>query len=254
MKKQIILLASVILGLGLLPVHAQMGPPGGGYGPNFGGATGKLFGENPSFTAVMELQTTDPSGNVVTMPGKISLAAGKSRFEMNLTEMKGSKMPANASAQMAKMGLDRLITVSRPDKNVSYAIYPGMNSYVENKNTEATSHADPADYKTETTELGRENVEGHPCAKNKVVVTDKDKVQHESTVWNATDLNNFPVKIQTREKTGDVIMQFKKISLVKPDDSLFETPAGYTKYESMQTMMQAEMMKKMGAGMGMPGQ
>jgi len=39
---------------------------------------------------------------------------------------------------------------------------------------------------------------GRPsCVKNKVIVTDDKGDKHESTVWNATDLKNFPVKIET---------------------------------------------------------
>jgi len=247
MKKQILILASALVGLGLLPAHAQFGPPGGGHGPTFGGATGKLFGEHQSFSATLEIQTTDPSGNGVTMPGRISLAAGKSRFEINLADVKGSKMPPNAMAHMKTMGMDRMVTISRPDKKASYLIYPGMQSYVENRATEADTAA-PGDFKVEMTEIGKETVDGHPCVKNKVVVTDKENKKHESTVWNATDLKNFPIKIQTQEQGGNATMLFKDISFDKPGDTTFEIPSGYTKYDNMQTMMQTEMMKKMGGG------
>ena len=47
-------------------------------------------------------------------------------------------------------------------------------------------------------------------------------------------------------------MLFKNISFTKPAASLFEPPSGFTKYDSLQTMMQTEMMKKMGGGMGQP--
>ena len=75
----------------------------------------------------------------------------------------------------------------------------------------------PADFKVETTELGKETVDGHPCVKNKVVVTDKESKQHESTVWNATDLKNFPVKIETGRERRHFDHAFKNISLTKPD-------------------------------------
>ena len=47
-------------------------------------------------------------------------------------------------------------------------------------------------------------------------------------------------------------MLFKNISLTKPAASNFETPSGLTKYDNVQTMMQTEMMKKMGGGPGLP--
>jgi len=42
---------------------------------------GKLFGNNQAFSAALEIQTADRSGNTIAMPGKISFDAGKSRFE-----------------------------------------------------------------------------------------------------------------------------------------------------------------------------
>jgi len=117
--------------------------------------------------------------------------------------------------------------------------------------TTAGEDVKPEDLQVETTELGKETIDGHDCIKNKVVVTGKDGTQHESTVWNATDLKSFPVKIVTQEKDNTVTMQFKDISFDKPAASQFDPPADYTKYDDMQTMMQTEMMKRMG-GMGMP--
>ncbi|HSY74957.1 MAG TPA: DUF4412 domain-containing protein, partial [Dongiaceae bacterium] len=125
-------------------------------------------------------------------------------------------------------------------------------SYVENHLSDTQTAATTNDFKTESTEIGKETIDGHPCVENKVVITDKDGNKHESTVWNATDLKNFPVKIKTGTQGGNTIMSFKNISLAKPDASLFEVPSGYTSYDSMQSMMQTEMMKKMGGGMGMP--
>jgi hypothetical protein len=47
-------------------------------------------------------------------------------------------------------------------------------------------------------------------------------------------------------------MLFKDVKLAKPDASLFDPPAGYKHYDNLQQMMQQEMMKRMGGGMGMP--
>src|SRR4030095_13307219 len=75
----------------LLPIrsYSQFGPAGGvgglgnpASGPRFGGALGKLFGEN-AFTAKMEMEIKEPgSAEVITMPGRMSFLDGKTRFEM----------------------------------------------------------------------------------------------------------------------------------------------------------------------------
>jgi len=141
MKKYISFLASACLSLGLVTSQAQSSSQGRSTdGPHFDGATGKLFGENQSFTAALEFQMTDPaSGNSLTMPGKISFDAGKSRFEMNMADMKGTKLRPGAAAHMKSMGMDQTINISRPDKKVAWLVYPGMQSYVENQLTDAAA-------------------------------------------------------------------------------------------------------------------
>ena len=209
MKNHPRILAVTVLCLNLASAHAQFGATPGG--PDLGGPMGKLFGDNQAFTAAMVFQTTDSSSNTTTMPGKISFDAGKSRFEINMTEVQSKLIPPAASAQMKSMGLDQMVMVTRPDKKVAYLVYPGMQSYVQTVLTDAESTATNGDYKMETTELGKETVDGHPCVKNKVVVTGKDGGRHESTVWNAKDLKNFPVKIQATDADATTTtMLFKK--------------------------------------------
>ena len=258
MKKYLSLLASTVICLGLLPAYSQPGAPGdrmggGPGGPHLAGATSKLFGNNQAFSATLEMQVTDKSGKPMTMPGKIAFDTGKSRFEINISDMKGGQMPPNAAAQMKAMGMDQIVTISLPEKKVAYLIYPGLQSYVQKDLPPAETTAAASDYKMETTVIGKDTVDGHPCVENKVVVTDKDGVKHESTVWNATDLKNFPVKIQTAEQGTDVTMVFKNVSLAKPAASSFEVPAGLTAYQSMPAMMQEQMMKHMGGMGGMGG-
>lgn len=250
MKK--FLLVTTIVALGLAPAFAQMGPRGGGHGPNLGGPMGKLFAANPTFSANMEFQTSGGQMGTITMPGKISFDSGKSRFEMNMSQMSGLTMPAGAADQMKAMGMDTMISISRPDLKMAYAVYPGLNSYAEMPLKDSTSAVSPDDYKVETAELGKETIDGHNCVKNQVTVTDKDSNKTESTVWNAKDLKDFPIKVVTGEGSQTNTMLFKNISTTKPESSLFEPPTGYTKYDNVQAMMQAEMMKKMGGGMGMP--
>ena len=249
MKNPFLILASTIICLGLLPAYSQPGAPGG---PHLGGAMSKLFGDNQAFSAGLEMQVADKSGQPITMPGKLSFDTGRSRFEVNMADMKGGQMPPNAAAQMKSMGMDQMVTIARPDKKAAYLIYPGMQSYTEIQLSNADSAPTNGDYKAEITEIGKETVDGHPCVKNKYVVTDNEGVKHESTVWNATDLKNFPVKIQTLEQGNDVTMLFKNVSLTKPAASLFDPPAGFKKYDNIQQLMQQEMMKRMSGGMGMP--
>ena len=232
-----------------LAAFAQPGAPGG---PHFSGAMDKMFGENQAFSASLEVQMATGPGGATTMPGKLTFDSGKSRFDIDMTQAKGGQMSPDAAAQMKAMGMDHMMMIGRPDKKTAYIVFPGMQSYVVNPLSDSETTTAPADFKVETTELGKETVDGHPCVKNKAIVTDKDGTPHESTVWNATDLKDFPVKIQTTDQGNEMTMLFKDITISKPDASLFEPPSGYAKYDSMSAMMQAVILKQMGGGIGLP--
>ena len=96
-------------------------------------------------------------------------------------------------------------------------------------------------------------MDGHPCVKNKVIVTDDQGQKHEMTVWNATDLKKFPVKIETDENGRNTTMTFQNIKMTKPDAAMFEPPASYKKYTNQRDMMQQEVMKRMGIQNMAPG-
>jgi len=213
----------------------------------------KLFGENSSFSATMEMQTRTGSPEEATsMPGKISFMEGKSRFEMDMTQAKSSQIPPGAGAQMKSIGMDKIVSISRPDKKVTYLIYPGLQAYTEAAIQDPEAVKPESDFKIETSELGEETVDSHPCVKNKAIVSDKEGRKHEATTWNATDLKNFPVKIEHAEQGATNTLVFKDIKLSKPDAGLFDPPTDSTKYASMQEVMQQVMLKRFGAGQGLP--
>jgi outer membrane lipoprotein-sorting protein len=233
MRKHLVVLASVLMGLTVVTARAQPEPPPR---PNFDGAMAKLFGDNTGFSANMEFHVTRSSGREMIVLGKIAVLEGKSRFDMDLSTMQGGHMPPQAAARMKQMGMGKMTAITLRDKKLSYIIYPDMKAYMENAALE--TGAAPAEYKTEVTKLGEETIDGHDCVKNKVVVTGPDGVAHESTVWNASDLNQFPVKIQTTSEKGTAtVMLFKDVKMDKPDATQFDLPADFTKYDSMMSLI-----------------
>jgi len=251
------LLTAAFLSISLLSAPAQPGPrPGMGGpppGPGFGAEMAKIFGDNSAFSATMEMHMPGGSGGgEVVMQGKMAFLDGKSRFEMDMSQMKNSPMPPQAAAQMKQMGMDKMTAISRPDKNVSYLVYPGMQAYAENPTQDPSGPKSPSDFKIAVTELGKESVAGHDCVKNKVIVTDNAGKATDFTVWNASDLKKFPVQIVTQQNGNTMTMIFKDVQLSAPDASQFDPPAAYKKYDNMMSLMQTEMMKRAGGGRGMP--
>ncbi len=252
MKKGLItlILTSVIAASSAL---AQMpfggGPGGAAMNPDFA----KLFGSATEASATAQFDIKDSRGEDVQMSMLMNILDGKTRMDMDLTQIKSGKMPPNAAAQMKRMGMDKMAFVSQPDKGSTLMIYPSMHAYAQMSfgaagTGGAQGQEGSGKGKVDKVSLGKETIDGHPCDKNKVTFTSSQGDQHEATVWNATDLKDFPIKIHMTEKGSDITITYHDIKLEKPDAALFEAPADFTKYDSMQTLMQTEMMKRMGAG------
>jgi outer membrane lipoprotein-sorting protein len=251
MKKTSLILAVAILALGFAPAYSLFGQMPNS--PQFGNGMEKLFGENQTFSATLKMQASN-NGSPMTMSGKMAFDKGSSRTEMNMADMQGGGIPPDAATMMKSAGLDRMVSISQSDKKIIYVVYPNAQSYTEMTAPDSAAATTNVDSKVDITELGKETVAGHPCVKNKAVVTDKEGNKHEFTVWNATDLKNFPVKIEMNEQGSAITMSYSDINFAKPDANLFTPPTGFTKYDSMPEMMQSVMMKKMGGGMGLPPQ
>lgn len=213
-----------------------MAQPGGAPGPRFDAAMTKLFADNPNFSAITEFHISRPPGGDMSMTGKMEISDGKTRFEMNMADVKGGNLPPQAMAQMKQMGMSRMIAINRPDKNSTLIIYPDLKGYTETVAKEAAPQ--PADYKMSSAKIGTETVDGHPCVKYNVTVTGLDGVEHKSTLWKATDLHDFPVKIEAESpQTGPVVMYLKNVKVGKPPAADFEAPSGFEKADSMTTLM-----------------
>jgi len=246
MIKRIHSLTVLLSIVGLCPcARAQFGSPGGQAGLN--AAMTKLFGETKSFTSQAEVKMLDKGGTeTMTMPMTFSMLEGKIRADIDMARVKSKDMPPEAAASLKQMGMDKMVSIVRPDKKLTIIIYPALKSYAE----VPMSKEDAADldkkYTLQSSKMGNETIDGHPCEKNKVVVTGENGQKHEAVVWNATDLKKFPVQMQMNQQDANVIMRYNNVQLARPNSTQFEAPTGFTKYASVEKLMQDGMMKALG--------
>lgn len=213
-----------------------------GASPGLNAALVRLFGGVTAFTAEMELRMTDTNGTVnLHAPMRFSLLDGKMRGDLDVTKLKAKELPALAATAASSVGMDRVITLVRPDKQESYLLYPKFHACVvaplDDEDLEALKQ--PA--KLEKTPLGKETIEGHPCIKAKVVVTAASGRKHLATVWDATDLKGFPVQIQTRDGADLIQLRFRQVRFERPAAKEFDLPAGTARYTDASELTQAVM-------------
>lgn len=199
-------------------------------GPGANSAMIKLFGDNLAFTSRATIQVAGSNRMIwLQMPSTFSGADTKLRVDVDLNQLQSRAVDPKMIAHYKQVGLDRVTSVIRPDRKTTYIIYPGVQSYANMPLSE--EDAQVVNQKLEKKPLGKETVDGHPCVKNlSTVKSPKGTVLIQAVTWNATDLKDFPVQIQTQENGNTTMMHFQQVSLVKPTPGLFEPPSGYRKF------------------------
>jgi len=217
--------------------NAQM-PTGGP--PGWNAAMTKLFGDTKAFSAKAEMLALDKSGQpAIQVPMNFALLDNKVRMDIDMTQVKGPQAPPDQVALLKQMAMDRVACIVALDKKAMQLIFPSLAAYVETPLPEDEAAALNKDLKLHKTPLGKETIDGHPCVKNRVVMTDTKGQKAEAVVWNATDLKEFPVQMQMNDKETTVVMRYKEVHLSKPDAKQFDAPAGFTKHTDMQQLMMA---------------
>jgi hypothetical protein len=220
--------------LAALPIVLLVGRPALAQVPATGAPTSinaafvKLFGAASSFTAKVETQVFDPyQRETVRAPMEFTALEGKVRLDINVAQMQSKDLPESTVAGLKQAGMDRVISVFRPDKKATYIIYPGVQSYLIIPLAKGEAEAVGMNLKLAQTALGKETIDGHPCVKNKATVSNDKGPVLDAVTWNATDLKDFPIQIQMKQKGNTILMRFSQISFVKPDASQFELPSNY---------------------------
>jgi hypothetical protein len=210
------------------PALAQVSGPGAPTGVN--AAFVKLFGNLSTFTAKVETRVTDSyQRELVRMPMEFAALDSKVRLEINLAQIQSKDFTPTMLATLKQAGMDRMISVFRPDKKATYLIYPGVQSYQELPIAKGEAEAFEKGLTLEKSPLGKETIDGHACVKNKVTVKGGKGAVLEAVTWNATDLKDFPLQIEMKEKGNTMRMDFTQVLFVKPNAKQFDVPPTYGK-------------------------
>jgi len=235
----------LVVALAFAPIHfAGAQEYTAGLSPGLNAALVRLFGDHKAFTARLRVQMTDPQGQeTLNAPMQFALLDGKMRGELDITKMKSKDLPALAASAAKSVGMEKVITLVRPDQQETYLLYPAFQACIVAPldAEDVAALKQPAKIRREP--LGRETVDGHPCIKNRVTVTEPNGLQHEATVWHATDLKEFPLRIQTMDGTDTLVMQFSQIRFERLAAKEFDLPAGTIRYKDAQALSQAVMQK-----------
>ena len=239
-----VVLAGVVCGA---RAFAQAPAPGGAldYGME------KLFSGNPVFSATMQTETATANGPLIVV-AKMFYNHQNTRIDMDVANIKSAALPRGTVSQMQAVGIDKFVTIIPADKKTTTIVYPKLRSYATMALANGTSGND---YTIQSIKpMGSETVNGHPSTRNQVTMT-AGNTSREFTVWNASDLNNFPVKISMSTGNGSEVLTFQNVSFNKLRSDIFTPPSNFTRYDTVQDIMQSAVMSHSpGAGSQAPAQ
>jgi hypothetical protein len=198
----------------------------------------KLFGKNNNFTVRAEFTMFDATQQqLMSVAANMAVSDGRMRAEVDMATIKSKMISPEMIAQQKAAGLDRAISIMRPDKRKLYLIYPGLKAYAETPLPAAVAESSGQPPILKKTAVGHQTSNGHPCIKNKVVLADEQGRQQEIVDWEATDMKNFPVQVQLAENGVAILVRNSDVRFSKPDSKQFEPPPGYTRYDDVPTML-----------------
>lgn len=214
--------------------------------PFLAAALSEFFSDTRAFTAGVEMTLpAKEGGESLKLPFGVAIADGKMRWELNLANVKSAELPPEAIQGIKDMGLDRMFFIYLPGKPLTLAL-PGMKSYIEMalpKTDAVQQQAQEKIGRLEKREIGRENISGQPTVKYAVKVPGDDG---SATVWQATNLQNLPVKIAITKDKQTYQLQLSNIKLGPPDAAYFAVPAGFAKQTDLNAVIQAAAMRSLG--------
>jgi hypothetical protein len=234
---------------GVERVCAQV--PGLSVGNGMNAAMISLFGDNTAFSSKAEFQVLNrDQKETEDMPLNYAFSNGKMRMDIDLSQLRSSEVPAQFLSTLKQYGMDQTIVITRPDKHLTWSIYPRAKAYAEIAMSKEELSAQTAAYKLDKSPEGTETVDGHACEKNKItLLTDKGEKAGEAIVWSATDLRSFPIQIRMAiDADNTMFIRFREVKLAPPDAAQFEAPHALVKYDSPEALLDALSKRAAAAG------
>src|SRR6185369_9613855 len=98
-----------------------------------------------------------------TMTMNFSMLNGNVRVELDMNAVRSKQMTTETLNGLKQAGLDKLITIVRPERKTATLVYPTAQSFVEMPMTKEEAADLQRSYRANKTVLGKETIDGHAC-------------------------------------------------------------------------------------------
>lgn len=198
-----------------------------------------LFGAHTAFVAQATVENA-PLAVPVRLGVSMCRFHDRVRLDFDLRQISQSAGLPIPSGLIQRLGVRRTVTLGRLSQPSAWRIvFPSLRSYYE----EPLVVDDPwwllleRGGRIETTVLGRETVDGHPCRKVKLEATLGSGRMPVGTAWYATDLKDFPVRIELLMQGQTTTVHLKNVTFGGVDNRYFDLPSDFQRHASLQSTL-----------------
>lgn len=199
----------------------------------------KMSPNTPEFLATGQMEVYDSSGAAqFELPMDLAATTNYFRWEADVSKIWPLPAETKTMAQLAR--IDKTVFLVSMEQKKVYMIYPDLQAYEQipipaSALAQFDLRSGLIDLKK--TEVGPEIVDGHPCIKNRITDIEAGNAPQPGLVWNASDLQGFPIKMELKTDQGIMMFHFHNVVIRQPDPSLFEIPGNYMSFTNTGDLM-----------------
>jgi hypothetical protein len=198
----------------------------------------KILSDTPEFSADAVVGLFNTNGSMqLKIPISFALTDERMRQEIDVM---GISFPVEWREAMQKAHMDKIVVITQTDSKKVYLAFPGIQAYEEYTIPDAvlyemTRRVDTANVKKK--EYGQEVIENHLCVQETLLVTETNRPGEIAILRCATDLKNFPIRMDILTPTSTTRFAFENVQIKKQDPALFEVPANYMAFTNSADIM-----------------
>jgi hypothetical protein len=204
----------------------------------------KVLEKCPPFTAQTEVRAAyrdDPKPT--SAAGLCAWQAGMFRWDVNIHQVNGPLVPAQALDAVTRLKLTPVVLLVRSDRKTSDFLLTGAKAFLESKLAEITQ--------TRRSRGGEEQVEGSRCVQERLQLR-SGKKEATVTVWKLKEKPGTPVQVKIASDGATFEVHFREVRVARQQPNRFEIPAGYARHTAFEDLIQSLMWEKMKSRLGLP--
>jgi hypothetical protein len=204
----------------------------------------RLLEKAPSFSARGEIKVFSKAEPIPSAAsGVVESKSGDLRWEIKLADITSAQFSDSAKTLLKQVNGDRLLLLTQRRAAMNELVFSRAGACIE--------QALPAVKLLAPRAQASEVIGGHSCARERVAVRDGDGRSYELVVWRAKDLQKLPVQIQFAEAGETIRIRFEDIRFRPIPAQRFQLPAGLSKHETIEDLMQWVLTEKLKKRMGL---